>query len=146
MALRDIVDCWNCRYKFDLIKAEWCNCGSFVFSTKICPNCQKCLCSNPDFKPDSLQPAPDELKKVGFNSIWKPYLHNIDMGSHVFEIGILVNGGFLMKTEIEGHGRMTFNFTNKKELWDAIDDVIHDKDPLKGKMERIKRRFKGGRE
>jgi len=79
---KDIVECWKCKGEFDLVQAEWCNCGFnkgrlILFRSKICPHCGRCLCGVPTLADRDLTEAPNSMKNHGFNWLYKVEEHQI---------------------------------------------------------------------
>jgi predicted amidophosphoribosyltransferase len=68
------VRCPFCSARFDLFEARWCE-HAGQESSKVCPECGKCLCRLPDYKEPRLwKQAPLAFRKRGFRRIFVRYL------------------------------------------------------------------------
>ena len=57
----------------DLLAAPWCGCG-VGHPSKICPTCDLCACSHPDYgNPICWDPADEKLRRFGFTRLFSPY-------------------------------------------------------------------------
>ncbi len=66
--------CPRCGADFDLLAAPWCGCGR-GHPSKICPSCEQCLCSHPDYaRPSSWFDPPAALRWAGFEKLFIYYL------------------------------------------------------------------------
>lgn len=68
------VPCPLCQHEFDLFAATWC---SHLESepSKICPNCQQCLCEHPAYvEPNFWKDAPLAFRQQGFQRLFLFYL------------------------------------------------------------------------
>ena len=69
-----VVCCPLCGEDFDLAAAPWCGCDR-GHPSKICPRCERCLCSHPDYARSALwRDAPAALRTVGFEKLFIYYL------------------------------------------------------------------------
>lgn len=73
-ALRHVVPCPLCGDSFDLVSAPWCGCDR-GHPSKICPSCERCLCSHPDYGREALwREPPAALRLRGFDKLFIYYL------------------------------------------------------------------------
>ena len=68
------VRCQECRARFDLFVAKWCDCSD-PHMTKVCPECESCLCQRAGRgDPDLWVAPPEEFRRHGFIEVPVYYL------------------------------------------------------------------------
>lgn len=67
------VRCRHCRGEFELFAARWC--GHRRRRSKLCPDCGRCLCREPDYaNPHLWKDAPAAFQDSGFERLFLDYL------------------------------------------------------------------------
>lgn len=73
-AASHVVPCPLCGERFDLLASPWCGCDR-GHPSKICPSCERCLCSHPDYEREALwREPPAALRVRGFDKLFIYYL------------------------------------------------------------------------
>lgn len=68
------VRCPYCAARFELFAARWCRHGS-PQPSKICPECQRCLCDDPAYRqPHFWAQSPPAFERQGFRRLFLYYL------------------------------------------------------------------------
>ena len=71
---RHLVRCPYCAAEFDVFAATWCA-HQEIEASKLCPDCQRCLCEHPAYEePLFWKDAPEAFRQRGFQRLFLFYL------------------------------------------------------------------------
>jgi len=69
-----LVRCPYCAAEFDVFAATWCA-HQEIEASKLCPDCQRCLCEHPAYEePLFWKDAPEAFRQRGFQRLFLFYL------------------------------------------------------------------------